>query len=125
MRSRSAGVVFFGRPPPVVRVKRRETLLVEGVDHLAHVRLVGLHQCRDSGADIRFVEANTIIARWRCDWYFARLEIDFSRAPSCGPSSRTNTSGGRIATSRVEDMHPHSPPNPELPVKRLPTIHRV
>src|SRR3954469_4893138 len=46
-------------------------------------------------------EANTIIARWRADSYLAFLEIDFNRGPSSGESSRTNTSGGRIATSTV------------------------
>src|SRR3954464_5080522 len=46
-------------------------------------------------------EANTIIARWRADSYLAFLEIDFNREPSSGESSRTNTSGGRIATSTV------------------------
>src|SRR4051794_38786339 len=46
-------------------------------------------------------EANTIIARWRADSYLAFLEIDFNREPSSGQSSRTNTSGGRIATSTV------------------------
>src|SRR4051812_1673601 len=55
-------------------------------------------------------DASRIIARWRLDWYLARLEIDFNRAPSSGESSRTNTSGGRIATSRLGTHRPPSPP---------------
>ena len=61
------------------------------------------------GADIPVEDANTMIARWRLDWYLAFLEIDFSRAPSSGESARTNTSGGRIATS-ILVMRPNSPP---------------
>jgi hypothetical protein len=62
-----------------------------------------------SGADIPVDDASKIIARWRLAWYFARLEIDLSRLPSSGNSSRTNTSGGRIATSDIGDMRPGSP----------------
>src|SRR4051794_32518253 len=36
-----------------------------------------------------------IIARSRLDWYLARLELDFNRAPFGAEISRTNTSGGR------------------------------
>jgi hypothetical protein len=67
-----------------------------------------------SGADIPVDDANRIIARRRLDWYFARREIDLSLLPSSGVSSRTNTSGGRIATSLVGDMRPGSPPKPSF-----------
>src|SRR4051794_39280222 len=60
------------------------------------------------GADMPVEDANTMIARWRLDWYLAFREIDFNRAPSSGESARTNTSGGRIATSMLV-MHPSSP----------------
>jgi len=58
------------------------------------------------GAGIPVEDASRIITRCRFDWYFARLDIDFSRAPSSNESSRPNTSGGRITTSRLGDMHP-------------------
>ncbi len=61
------------------------------------------------GADIPVEDASTIIARWRLDWYLARPEICFNRAPSSGKSSRTNTSAGRTATSSVDGMRPGSP----------------
>src|SRR4051794_27400898 len=60
------------------------------------------------GADMPVEDANRMIARWRLDWYLAFLEIDFSRAPSSNESSRTNTSGERIATTMIE-MRPSSP----------------
>ena len=69
------------------------------------------------GADMPVEDANKIIARWRLDWYLAFLEIDFSRAPSSGASSRTNTSGGRIATSMVV-MASQFAARGEFPVKR-------
>ena len=62
-------------------------------------------------------DASTIIARWRLDWYLAFLEIDFSREPSSGESSRTNTSGGRISTSIGRDASSFAARG-EFPVKR-------
>jgi hypothetical protein len=62
-------------------------------------------------------DASTIIARWRLDWYSAFLEIDFSREPSSGEGSRTNTSGGRIATSIDRDGSSFAA-HGEFPVKR-------
>jgi hypothetical protein len=69
------------------------------------------------GALIPVVEASTMIARWRLDWYLAFLEIDFNREPSSGESSRTNTSGGRIATSMDRDVSQFAA-HGEFPVKR-------
>jgi len=65
-------------------------------------------------APIPVADASTIIARYRLDWYVARFEIDSNRAPSSNDNSRTNTSGGRITTSRLRDIHPHTPPRPRF-----------
>jgi len=75
------------------------------------------------GADIPVDDASRTIARSRLDWYFALFEIDLSRLPSSGVSSRTNTSGGRIATSSFGDTHPCSPPEESFRsnVSRRPT----
>jgi hypothetical protein len=62
-------------------------------------------------------DANKIIARCRLDWYLALLEIDLNRKPSSGESSRTNTSGGRIATSMGRDASQFAA-HEEFPVKR-------
>ena len=86
------------------------------------MRLVGAHQAAICGADMPVAEASKIIARWRLDWYLAFLEIDFSRAPSSGESSRTNTSGGRIATSIGRDASQFAA-HGEFPVKRLWPTH--
>jgi hypothetical protein len=87
------------------------------------MRLVSAHQTRDRRRHIPVEDASKIIARDRFDWYFARLEIDLNRAPSSKESSRTNTSGGRMTTSRLEDTRPHSPREPSFRsnVSRRPT----
>ena len=38
---------FPGTPAPIVRVQRREPSLIEPMDHLAHMRLIGAHRSRD------------------------------------------------------------------------------
>src|SRR3954454_17564217 len=77
-------------------------------------------------ADMPVEDANKMIARWRLDWYLAFLEIDFSRAPSSGESARTNTSGGRIATS-ILVIRPSSPRTASFRsnVHRRPTSSRL
>src|SRR5680860_1167374 len=56
------------------------------------------------GASMSVAEASRMWARWRLDWYLARREIDFNRLPSSGASSRTKTSGGRMADRGHEKL---------------------
>jgi hypothetical protein len=80
------------------------------VDHLAHMRLIAAHHSGDlrrlPPSRSRTPAESSLADAWTDA---SRLEIDFNRAPSSGESSRTNTSGRRITTSRLEDARPHSP----------------
>lgn len=70
--------------------------MIKRVDDLAHMRLIGPRHRRDLRRQIPLLEASTMIARCRLDWYLALREICFNREPSSSESPRTNTSGGRI-----------------------------
>jgi hypothetical protein len=52
-----------------------------------------------SGGLMSVAEASRIAARCLVEACLARFESRFSRCPSAGASSRTNTSGGRMGTS--------------------------
>ena len=66
------------------------------------------------GTLINVAEASRIEARCRVDACFAVLDSRFSRCPSCGANSRTNTSGGRIDTSSSR-MRSNSTATVEVP----------
>src|SRR5581483_4179302 len=67
------------------------------------------------GTLIKVAEASRIDARCLVEACFARFDSRFSRCPSCGASSRTNASGGRIDTS-FGRIRPDSTPNAEVPL---------
>src|SRR6059036_3798494 len=73
-----------------------------------------IHMRAICGALINVAEASRIDARCLVEATFDRFDKRFNRCPSCGASSRTNTSGGRIGTS-LGRIRPNSTPKPEVP----------
>lgn len=98
-----------GTPVPPLRVKRCHPPLVEVVDHLAHVRLIGHPHRRDlrhGRGHIRRQQNRCALARANCLAFLALLLSAIASACSKG---LTKTSGGRINTSKVA-VHPNSTP---------------